>query len=519
MTAAATTAAIAMARTCVDVDESAKNTTSSVVTIEGLIVRKKKRGQGWLVVNILDERISNVSTSVWIQTRRQENKPTDIFCIQAIVQVTAILQKLENDDDDDGGATTTKWIAQSWNLTQCAPNLEAILVVWKGITRGIYSPWTLLMSDEEYDKLDPKERQPTGPPPIPPTTILENIQNHRQVATNDSKMSRKGPRKRSPHVRRRDIRLLDHFERVGSPSELQEQQPQQPTKWKLYKPQYVPMEDALDNPYCQSTDISASNLDSHSQRRLDYMEGKKHPQISWMIQRLFQIMGDFAPKHILDVGGGRGDLAVALVIAFPHSRITIVDKNTTSLLAGEDYAIEVLGKDDCERRLRFVDADFGELMMKSPPNTTNNDDFSLATVDWVVALHACGDLSDLALQCAREYSCSFLLCPCCYTKRYCFTKDRPPPWTHYISTKQHVESDEVDGDGGDDPSATLGRLAELSEAPDISKRAMTIVNSMRLADCESKEEKQETGRDYAILRLEEYNSQCSGRNIVLVGAS
>ena len=50
-------------------------------------------------------------------------------------------------------------------------------------------------------------------------------------------------------------------------------------------------------------------------------------------------------RHIIDVGGGRGDLAVALAVHFSRhaaatttTMVTVVDKNATSLAAGKAYA-------------------------------------------------------------------------------------------------------------------------------------------------------------------------------------
>ncbi len=37
-------------------------------------------------------------------------------------------------------------------------------------------------------------------------------------------------------------------------------------------------------------------------------------------------------------------------------------------------------------------------------------------IEFLVALHACGGLTDLALQYAVKQQCPFLICPCCYVK-------------------------------------------------------------------------------------------------------
>ena len=623
-----------------DKDDVEKTETKNLVVIEGPIIRKKKRGKGWLEINVFDEQIDKVSTDVWIQTRRrretreeendvafsaqqEEVVPTEMFFVQSIIQVSAYQEVVV-----DPSKTTpppskrNKWIGQSWKLIQCSPNIEAIPLVWNGIIQGMYPPSTLLLSDHGYDDLVVVANQQSSssemPPPSPPqlsdtetSNILVNIQNHRRWQLQQHPVGRTsstitahlhllppppkaGPRKRV-HVRRLDLRLLEYYENVGSANSGEEEKlTTTGPHWKLFTPQYVPIMSDNNNGltvpppqnlYCQtiSNDSPAHQQQQHyhrnqfSQRRLDYLAGKKRPQISWMIQRITQLLNSKEtgtssvrsahPNHILDVGGGRGDLAIALAIAFPSCRITVVDKNTSSLNAGKLSAIEILGKEDCHNRMDFIEEDFTELVNRrknsgnSIIHNNDTDDLNLYTVDWVVALHACGDLSDLALDFAKEYACSFLLCPCCYTKRYCYAAadNARPPWTNYAeispspscpsvietssSVDDDVESEEIamydKGSGSvhgensdvvlDDPSVNLGRLAELSEAPEVSKRAMTIINSMRLTDftgdrtavapTRDQEKKEGFANDDAVLHLEEYDSQCSGRNIVMVGAT
>tara|TARA_B110001469_G_C9354427_1_gene186362 strand:- start:166 stop:501 length:336 start_codon:yes stop_codon:yes gene_type:complete len=75
-------------------------------------------------------------------------------------------------------------------------------------------------------------------------------------------------------------------------------------------------------------------------------------------------------------------------------------------------------------------------------------------VDAVVALHACGGLTDAALALARAHGAQLLAVPCCFLK-----------------------SPELCPGGG--WSRTLCRLAE-SDRRDISLRAMRAINSRRL---------------------------------------
>ena len=123
----------------------------------------------------------------------------------------------------------------------------------------------------------------------------------------------------------------------------------------------------------------------------------------------------------------------------------------------------------------------------------------------MVALHACGDLSDAALQYAVDHNCPFCICPCCYTKRY--IGNFVPP---YILQHQ-AAFDEAILDCTDKRSALtiLSRMAETDERPDLLRRAAIVFNSMRLRSIPDER--------YAVIQMEEYDPTASSRNLVLVG--
>jgi hypothetical protein len=225
--------------------------------------------------------------------------------------------------------------------------------------------------------------------------------------------------------------------------------------------------------------------------------------------------------HILDVGGGRGDLATTLAMALPDCLVTVVDKNQPSLEAGRAYA-EQLG---LSSRMFFVHADFRDFhrdpmtfystagIRGGTANANEPDEEPTPMrqppppINLVVALHACGDLSDLALAHAQQLSCPFVVCPCCYTKRY--IDDFQPPWCRLVNdTSEKAAANQKD----EDMACVLGRLAELSERPEVSRRAISVINSMRLFIVESSD------CSYSVA-LEEYEDKSTKRNLVLVGAA
>lgn len=242
------------------------------------------------------------------------------------------------------------------------------------------------------------------------------------------------------------------------------------------------------------------------------MHGRKQPQIRWLVQKM-RTMGSFT--HVLDIGGGRGDLAVLIALSFPHAQVTVIDANMSSLQQGRAYA-KTMG-DSVYGRIRFVcgrltpgfqiqdgtlltDDDQLDHQTMDTCDTGGNSNVPTAAatasiaavvetpVDFVVALHACGGLSDLALHYAAEHGFKFLVCPCCYLKTPYF-----PPAT------QSVDGVVLCGGtgGAQCPGAALSpttgdvqepavaekmvllRLAE-SDNRDCSYRAGVVVNSQRL---------------------------------------
>ena len=333
---------------------------------------------------------------------------------------------------------------------------------------------------------------------------------------------------------------------------------------------------------------SSSSSSSSAEDRVEYILSKKLPQVRWMTQRVRDLCNDDAnnndnnkssdapppppPRHIVDVGGGRGDLAAALAMAFPTTLITVIDKNQSSLHAAQDYARRL----KCHERMQFLHADMVDFVQQPQPAqeeqrqdsagddddvddyetviTSVNDGCTPASttvssivkegqppVDLVVALHACGDLSDLALAFAHLVGAAFVINPCCYTKRYSYPQFIPS-WNKFCTeAKNHPVCSCCSellppGKKMDDPSCrqssttsavhTLGRLAELNGRPEVSRLAMKVINSMRLqcmtettssSSTTTTSQQDEKKKCCYRVGLEEYESACSQRNIVLVG--
>jgi len=255
----------------------------------------------------------------------------------------------------------------------------------------------------------------------------------------------------------------------------------------------------------------AEHTMSHSGKltRYEYLETKKNNQAAWFIRRIKQFeqqlqvqqQGQKKQMRFLDVGGGRGDLAVTIALNYIESTVIVIDSNQSSILAGQEYAM----KCGVNNRVTFLCMNFVDYMKQYEVLVQDDNNKKQEEVNFVVALHACGDLSDMALHFATIYHTNFIIAPCCYTKRY--LKPFAPYW-HTLCT----DVNEVH---------TLSRLVELDDHRDVSRRAMLVINSMRQSaftkDNDTKSSRKE-GKKKIHVNLEEFDSKISKRNIALVGS-
>lgn len=204
--------------------------------------------------------------------------------------------------------------------------------------------------------------------------------------------------------------------------------------------------------------------ETEQQRREKYSHGKKEPQVRWYVHRLRALMalsrgGSAAPSAwpyahapssadagaqpatrrpeeekeseengegwvVVDIGGGRGDLAVNLARLLPAVKVHVVEINTPSLADAEQAATR-LGP-SVRSRCTFREEDVTKLF--SSPSLLMPADSGKAVEDAggtvaeaeskvvLVGLHACGGLTDAILALARRHHVAFLCCPCCFLK-------------------------------------------------------------------------------------------------------
>jgi hypothetical protein len=391
------------------------------------------------------------------------------------------------------------------------------------------------------------------------------------------------PRKRPTHVKLKQRKILEKLEASQSPLDpirpletmpaVTDGESDNESETAAAPPTATPLEPlssetlgAVAAPSYNLPDPNDPTLMSgrHPKTRREYLHDKKWPQIRWLLRRLVPIVqrlrelrgSDHRLLELLDVGGGRGDLAVAVAEAFSDVRVTVVDLNESSLEGGRAYYQSRKPANETEERVVFVCGDFAEYARGGfssedglhNENTNNDTNATLKPrkFDAVVAWHACGDLSDYALEFAvRDTGANanaFVICPCCYTKRYIASFE--PKWIgdYTIQEQQRclpcaplpVNNNNNDGESKHDPKSnistsqidsdikTIQRLAEINERPEITHRAMGLINTMRLRSLltlssSSSSSQQQQQMPTFDITLEEYDLSYSSKNLVLVG--
>lgn len=440
----------------------------------GRILRKKRRGP-LLVVNVKSEDEEKSRSHTIPRSQIDPNK--SFLFLEALVQVQYESPETEH---------------PSFHLIKSAPTPDAVKRAMEGVLDRQYAPSVIECSSVEELKSLQMEKQFQ----LSPRSLVDKL-----IRRLRHQEENKKPRKRKPHTHWKHVELLNLLEAKGKENIGDNES----ERWKLLTPKQgtVPYSGILKAP---TTKLNLpSELEEDEMRRRRYLTAKKEPQIRWLLHRLKRMIKVNKYAHVVDVGGGRGDFATRIALMFPEVLVTVVDINESSLLAGKEYAKNELrlGSD----RLAFHHDDFSTFLQAHPNKSTFEK-----KVDLVVALHACGDLSDLALQFAQENNCDFMLCPCCYTKR-CNTKTIQPLWCQLIDEENSAPVLDLSSTDESEttPSHIIGRLAETDTQPEISSKARIIINSMRLHGVRRR------GANAYDTSLEAYSNLLSKRNLVLVG--
>jgi hypothetical protein len=506
------------------------------VKIQGLIVKKKKRSSDLVISLALDpceKKESNKDGNVIIHAEQSSELQKICFIGANICARGSISTILDHLDDD--GSSHVVLRASEIHLVRCAPDPNAVEFVISAFaeTSGVETG----ESSRSREIQDVIYRNGNVTISIPPICLGQDMTAERmeelvqalqqkkgrdrrlviakQVrALDGATLVEKAPRQRTPRTKKTDLEMLERLETNANAD-----------GWTLYSiPEPInfglEQEASLEEDTVSILNIPDNDPGQVSARgnmsRGDYIHGRKWPQVRWMVARLKQLesqqaRGDINSKyrHILDVGGGRGDLGAAIAAEFPSAEITVVDRNIQSLEAGKEYSQRV----GCSQAMNFVESDFLSFVETDADLSSNSP---RRRVDVVVGLHACGDLTDLILEYANRRSIPFVVCPCCFNKRWLASRGFTPRWYQVCQNTNDISA--------------LQRLAE-SEVRPVSFRAMKIINSMRMSSQTQSSSQEQDANAHAdnignigssslsqptTVSLEQYPSDYSLRNIVLI---
>ncbi|EER07709.1 hypothetical protein Pmar_PMAR028998 [Perkinsus marinus ATCC 50983] len=187
---------------------------------------------------------------------------------------------------------------------------------------------------------------------------------------------------------------------------------------------------------------------------------RKRAQIEHMVSLLrsrVRFPGPEGPRvKIVDLGGGRGDLALTLAHVFPSSDVTVLDIKEISVKQAV-YRADELGLSD---RVHGRVCDLAKY------------DVSTLGFDVAVGLHCCAGLSDVAIDLcernARHRPTTLIACTCCFGKlKQWFHNGYRYPRTPTVDIPQ-------------DQYETLCQTAEDDRRGAISRRSKIFINSDRI---------------------------------------
>jgi len=161
-----------------------------------------------------------------------------------------------------------------------------------------------------------------------------------------------------------------------------------------------------------NVDPSLNLPDPTDTRRTSYIDERKRPQVLWMVDLICHLLhaddaDDGRTLHLIDVGGGRGDLAIAVAacLAAQHrtAHVTVLDVNASSLSAGRERAAAA----GLHGAMSFELLDVTE-------RERVRDMFAGRRSALVFGLHCCGGLAEAAVDTAAALGCGFAVSTCCF---------------------------------------------------------------------------------------------------------
>jgi SAM-dependent methyltransferase len=243
-----------------------------------------------------------------------------------------------------------------------------------------------------------------------------------------------------------------------------------------------------------------------NQVQMSRWETRKLPQIEWMCKLIIEILREH-PAYgrrklsILDVGGGKGMLAHHLSRAIENIEINVVDIGAGAIRNGETKGIRLRkGKEKLPLSVvnfHVADASISKL--------------EKIDADVVVALHACGHLTDVALYHAYTRQASFVIVPCCFKSNTHLTI--PDGTSTGTGTLVHTWLGIPEDDW-----TQLKAIAEIQGDVATSLLGMQLLNAIRCRSMQRKMYGRGDSEPAATnLKIVSFPIEYSTRNMALVG--
>jgi len=227
----------------------------------------------------------------------------------------------------------------------------------------------------------------------------------------------------------------------------------------------------------------------------------KKPQLEFMIDQIERVLRSH-PEYglrklkVIDIGGGKGLLSNALAekVGSEIVEVQVVDISTSATNNGMMRA----------KRLGLQNVQYTAL------DATTLD---VTGVDVVVALHACGVLSDVALGHATCQGAGFVVCPCCFRSNPHLRVSMPSDMsgqTKLVTPEEWLNVDPTQYDA-------LKQLAELQGDIKLAGEGMHSVCGLRAMAVESLWHNPEIPKSNIDISIKTFPIGFSTRNICLVG--
>eukprot|EP00986_Skeletonema_menzelii_P008728 scaffold3792_cov160-Skeletonema_menzelii.AAC.5 len=261
----------------------------------------------------------------------------------------------------------------------------------------------------------------------------------------------------------------------------------------------------FDDDETQNTDTASILESNEGNPRRTSLEGsrwqyKKRPQLEFMLEQIAEVLRshpDYGKRklNVVDIGGGKGLLSNLLAETFGDDVVVQVIEISRAATVNGMMRAKRRGLEN----IRFDAMDATKVDVQS-------------NKDVVVALHACGALSDVALGHAVSQGAGFVICPCCF---------RSNPHLRVSIPKGNSDVELVTAeeflDVDPDQYTSLKQLAELQGDIKLASKAMHTINALRASAVNRLWQSKKGSPERISTSVKTFPIGFSTRNFCLVG--